>query len=272
MFGVGVSSNSQSSSGISIGSSRSGSSSTSGSNSTSQATSGSAGRSFTDIAFEDIFSSLYGEAGGAAKRAADMAPGFSEQAQQLFSGGLDFLDQLGGGGDVTRDTNLLDEQIGGLGEDLGRFFREELNPAITSRGVATGTLGGGRQGVAQGRAAGDVAREFQRGSTALRVADQTQREALAVGNADRRLQSSATGLNALPGLLGVSQAGFGAELAPWEALAGIVGGPTTLSGSEQSSFSQSTAEEVAQAIASSFGMSDEYSAQQSKGKGSSFKV
>lgn len=267
MFSLGK--NKSSSTSESYGYSQSGSSSVSGSQGSSQSTSG--GRSFTDIAFEDIFASLYGNASGAASRMATAAPGFSEQAQQLFSGGVGFLDSLGGGDPYLEGRvggagdALLEEQIGALGEDLGAFFREELNPAITARAVGGGTLGGGRQGVAQGRATAAVGEQFRRGVTDLRTADQAQRDAAAGTLLQSRNQAAGIGLDALPGLASVAQTGFGAELAPWEALAGILGGPTTLAGSEQ--YSQSTSEEVARAIAESFGLSEDYAKSTSKGKG-----
>ncbi len=138
--------------------------------------------------------------------------------------------------------------------------------------MTTGTLGGGRQGVAQGKAIDAVGREFQRGATSLRTADMAQRDAAAGTLLQNRTAGATAGVNALPGVLGLAESGFGAELAPWQALAGIMGGPTTLAGSEQSSYSQSSAEEVARAIAESFGLSEETSQSSSKSKGVGFKV
>src|SRR5690606_26675544 len=140
--------------------------------STSFGTSESGGTSFgrgvstQRIANADVLNQLY-------RQALSAVPStglFTGQAAQLFEGGLSILDRLGVGAGqdflrsrVSGESPVLEEQIGALGSDLGRFFREELNPAITARAVAGGTLGGGRQGVAQGRAAESVAREFQRG-------------------------------------------------------------------------------------------------------------
>lgn len=277
MFGIGSSKQSSQSSSNEYGYSIDGSSSDSFSRGTSQSTSGSTGRSFTDVAFSDIFASLYGNASGAAGRMAAQAPGFSEQAQQLFSGGMSFLDELGGGSDyldsrLSSENPVLQQQIDALGGDLGKFFREELNPAITSSAVMSGTLGGGRQGVAQGKATEAVGREFQRGALELRAADVASRDAIASTLLANRTQAAGAGLNALPGLAGIAEAGFGAELAPWEALAGILGGPTTLAGSEQSSFSQSTAEDIARAIAESFGTAENWASSQSSSKGKSFNL
>jgi hypothetical protein len=279
-FGFGRNKTSQQSTSSSSGYSFDQSSSLSESMGSSVARGGSEGRSFTDVAFQDIFANLYGGAAGAASRLSDIVPSFAEEARSLFSGGIGFLDQLRGGGAgaeylegrVGGDSSWLDEQIGGLGEDLGRFFREELNPAITSRAVAGGTLGGGRQGVAQGRAADAVTREFQRGATSLRSADVAQRDAAAGALMAGQAQGAGVGLGALPGLMGVAEGGFGAEMLPYQLLAGIMGGPTTLAGSESSSFDEAQAFDVARAIAESMGRASQQSTSQSTGKGGGFQI
>lgn len=228
-------------------------------------------RSFTDVAFSDLFADLYGKAGGATARMASQVPGFTQQANMLFSGGVDFLDSIGGGagadyleGRVGGSSPVLQDQIDLLGEDLGRFFAEDLNPRITSGAVAGGTLGGGRQGVAQGRAAEAVTREFARGATDLRARDIAARDAAAGTLLSQRNQGAAIGLSALPALLGVAEGGFGAELAPWQALAAIMGGPTTLAGSE--------ALDVASAVSSSFGKSEDRATSRSSSSSRSFNI
>lgn len=219
------------------------------------------GTSNQRVAFEDLFANLYGQAGGAASRMATMAPQFGAQAERLFSGGLEFLDTLQGPSAIDErlaDPGTADAQIGDLGEDLARFFAEDLNPEITSRAVATGTLGGGRQGVAQGRAADAITREFARGSTAIRTADVTRRDQLAASAAQNRLGAAGVGLQALPGLLGVAEGGFSAELAPWMQLASVLGGPTVLGSSE----------DIASEISRAFG--EDFSQSQSRSKSKSF--
>jgi hypothetical protein len=201
-------------------------------------------RSRETVAFEDQFRDLYGNASGAAAKVAALAPTLQQQAGQLFSGGLSFLDTLQGEG-------VVDEQISSLGADLGRFFQEQINPAITTRGVATGTLGGGRQGVAQAGAARAVADEYAQGVTNLRAADRTARN-----------QAASTWLAAIPGLFGVAQGAMGAELLPYQALGEILGGPTTLTSSDSAS--------IAQAISRAFGEDFQTSQSTSKGKSLNF--
>lgn len=240
---------------------------------TSRSLSGGQATSTQDIAFRDIFANLFGDASNVAGRLAGEAGGLTEQANMLFSGGLGFLDSLGGGADseylasrVSGGNPLLDEQIDALGEDIGRFFREDINPAITSAGVATGTLGGGRQGVAQGRAAEAAGREFQRGATALRGADIAARDAAAAQLQSGRIAGASAGLSAIPSLFDVAQGGFGAQLAPYQALAGIVGGPTTLTQGQSTDFSQASSDEIARAISEAFGEDFRYAQSTSKSK------
>lgn len=225
------------------------------------------------LAFQDLFASLYGQAGGAAANAAQMVPGLQSQAQSLFSGGMGFLDQLGGGAgqqylqDRLTGPGLADEQIGLLGDDLGRFLREQINPAITSQGVATGTLGGGRQGVAQGLAAERVAGEFQRGAVDIRQREQMQRDQIAAQSAQIGQAGAGAGLAALPGMYGLAEAGATAELAPWAALSSIMGGPQALTQSQSTQMSQDQALSIAEAISQSFG--EDWAKSSSTAKGGS---
>lgn len=227
-------------------------------------------QSSTDIAFADLFSQLYGGAAAA-------AGGLSGQpvrsaADMLFSGGTDFLDNLGGGpgadylaARVGGESPVLQEQIDALGADLGNFFRDELNPAITSQAVGGMGLGGGRQGVAQGMAGREVASQFTRGATALRSADVAARDSAAAQLEAQRTGAASVGLGAIPGLLATAQTGAMADLAPFQALAGILGGPTLTS--QSSSFGESDSESIARAISDSF--SESQSTSKSKGKSKS---
>src|SRR5678816_4539384 len=115
----------------------------------------------------------------------------------------------------------LNDQIAGLKADLGDLFTDELNPAITSHAVAGGTLGGGRQGVAQGIAMGDIAKQFARGSTALRTADQGQRDAAAMEIARNSLGAANTGLGSLPMLFDLAERGNNSELGVYSSLSNI---------------------------------------------------
>jgi hypothetical protein len=260
-----------------------GSTSLSDSRSSEVARAGSQSSSTQDIAFADLFQKLYGGALGATGRAAEQLPGLSDAARTLFASGTGFLDKLGASpgadyleGRATGENPVLDEQIGNLSEDVGRFFREELNPAIKSQAVGTGQLGGGRQGVAQTGAARVAGEQFVRGATELRSRDQAARDAAAGTAGQLRLQAGGAQLSALPGLYGLAEAGVGGELSLYERLAGVLGGPTTLTTAGSTSFSESDSEAIARAIAQSFNIgedtahSESTSTQKSKSFGLSF--
>lgn len=219
------------------------------------------------VAFEDVFARLFGGAEGAA---AGLDPSLlSGAADQLFSGGLDFLEQLTGGAEtdflqsrVAGESPVLGEQITNLGEDIGAFFREQVLPGITSEAVAGGGLGGGRQGVAEGIAAQSAGREFQRGATTLRAADITARDSAAAVLGEQRIGAAGTGLAQLGSLAGIADFGFGANLQPFERLSALLGGPTVLGESE----SFSSAADFARALSSSFGTSQAQNTSSSQSK------
>lgn len=210
----------------------------------------STGHSEQNIAFENLYSQLYGNAGKAAQHAAANAGDLSFAAKQLFTGGSKFLDSLGGDAGsayledrLSSSNPVLEQQISQLQEDTGRLFREELNPAITSNAVRGGTLGGGRQGVAQGLAADSVTRAFTQGATTLRAGDVASRDSIAQSIATNSLNAASTGLGALPSLLDVLDKGNNAALTSYQRLGSILGGPTTLT----------TSDSVAQSLARSYG-------------------
>lgn len=245
------------------------SSSSSSSLGSSQATAGSSQR----IAFEDIIRQLYGGAADATSQAVAEAPLFADEAKQLFTGGLGFLDKLQKvpGSDylasrLTGPDAAAEAQIGVLGDRLGKFFNEQLMPGITQRGVATGTLGGSRQSVSIGKAAGQVSDSYSSGVASILASSQAARDAAAATLGSQSIGAAGTGLSALPGVLGLSNAGLNAGLSPYMALSQIIGGPTVLTDSSSQSSSQDIAEAISQAM--SYGQSQ--SSSSSKGKSFNF--
>jgi hypothetical protein len=235
---------------------------------------GSQSQSQQDIAFRDLYAGLYGNATGAAGRAVAGADELGSAAKQLFTGGSQFLQGLGGDAgsnylESRLDSNnpVLEQQISQLQQDTGRLFREELNPAITSRAVSGGTLGGGRQGVAQGLAAEGAANVFAKGATALRAGDVASRDAIAQSVATNSLNAASTGLGALPSLLDVLQRGNNAELGVYGDLSSILGGPTTLT--QSGSTSSGTSEAVSSSSSLAESLAKAYGEQQSSGYGRS---
>ena len=217
-----------------------------------------------NIAFEDIFARMFGGAEGAA---GGLDPSMlTDAANQLFSGGTGFMEGIGGDagsefleGRLSGDNEVLQQQIDLMGEDLGKFFNEELLPGITSEAAGGGQLGGGRQGVAQGQAIDAVGEQFTRGVSQLRTGDIAARDAAAGTLAQTSIQGAMTAMQGIPALAGVAEMGFGAGMAPYERLAAIMGGPTTLTSAG------STSADFARSFSESFGSSSAKSTSKSKG-------
>lgn len=176
--------------------------------------------------------------------------GLTDAANDLFSSGSSFLgdlQEISGGDDVSGQflsdvvsggSGLVDENIAALSEDLGQFFNEELLPGITSEAVGGGQLGGGRQGVAQGKAVESVGREFRRGSLEIRNQDLRQRQDAARTLSAQRLSASQAGLTGAQQQFDLANAATNAPFSPFLTLAQILGSPTTLTESESSSKSK----------------------------------
>ena len=215
----------------------------SGSKSSSQST------STQDVFAADLFRKLFGEASNVAG-GIDTA-GLTERANELFDSGTGFLgdlQEISAGEDVSGqflsslisgEGGFVDENIAALSEDLGQFFNEELLPGITSEAVGGGQLGGGRQGVAQGKAVESIGREFRRGSLDIRNADLRRRQEAAQTLSAQRLSASQAGLTGAQQQFDLANAATLAPFSPFLTLSQILGSPTTLTQSQSSSKSKS---------------------------------
>jgi hypothetical protein len=225
------------------------------SNSVSGSGGASQSQSEQSIAFEDIFARMFGGAEGAA---GGLDPSMlTEAANKLFTSGAGFMQGIGGDagsdylkGRLSGDNAVLQDQIDQLGQDLGGFFNEQLMPGITEQAVSGGQLGGGRQGVAQGRAIEEVGKMFTRGATDLRAGDIAARDAAAGTLAGNAISGASVGFQGMGAMAGAADMGFSANLAPYERLAQIIGGPTVLGSSS------SSAADWAAAFSNSYGESN----------------
>ncbi len=200
---------------------------------------------FQSDIFAQLFSGASNVAGGIDTQ------GLTDAANQLFTSGSGFLDNLqeqAAGTDVSGEFlssrisgegGFVDENIAALGEDLGQFFNEQLLPGITSEAVGGGQLGGGRQGVAQGKALESVGREFRRGSLDIRNQDLRERTEAARILSAQKLSASQAGLTGVQSQFDLANAATLAPFSPFLTLAQILGGPTTLSQSQSTSESTS---------------------------------
>ena len=174
--------------------------------------------------------------------------------------------QLGGfqGGVTAPNNEALEAQIGALGSDIDAQLRRQIGGSggLNTDAALAGNLGGGRNQVAQGIAAGDAARAFAGQAAGLRgdfAQQQNQMQMQAqlanqaaelqgLGQAGQlsgmdeqlRQQALAGGAGVLPGATNLGRAGMGAAFAPLAAYAGLVGAPTVL----DTRFQRSTSEGI----------------------------
>lgn len=186
------------------------------------------------IAFEDVFSSLFGGASAAASGVD--TDSLTRASNLLFGSGTNFLDQLGGGGAgagfledrLAGSDGLVDQQIGVLESDINRFVGETADRRTASSGIAAGTFGGGRTQVQNALTDRAAAEAFARGSVDIRARERAATDAIAGTLAQDETARAGAGLAALPALQGISESGALAGLSPFAALAQILGGPTAL--------------------------------------------
>ncbi len=157
-------------------------------------------------------------------------------------------------------TAQISAQSKSLKSGLGELFREELNPAIRGDAIAAGGFGGGRQGVAQGQAVGELADAYTQGLGSITAQANAQAGQSAGmfsdilgGVRDRVLQAngmrsdilargrdqSMQAASLIPGL-GTARRDLGtsnnqSQLDQLQALAAILGGPTVLARAKSSS-------------------------------------
>lgn len=197
----------------------------------------------------DLFRRLFGGASNVAGQIDTSAlTTFANELLESGTGFLGDLQSLSAGTDVSGqflterisgEGGFVDENIAALQEDLGQFFSEELLPGITSQAVGGGQLGGGRQGVAQGKAIESVGREFRRGALDIRNRDLRERAEAARALSGQRLSASQAGLTGVQQQFDLANAATLAPFSPFLTLAQILGSPTTLTESQSSAKSKS---------------------------------
>lgn len=238
-----------------------------GSESLSSGASQSYGVSQDRLAFEDMYKKLYGGAAGAAEGMASN-PFLSDTANQLFQSGQSILGNLQNDAGSNYLASILtsnegvDEQIGLLGQDLGKFLNEQAMPSARRNASLSGQLGGSRQGVAESAAIDQTLQQFARGSAEIRSQNMARQAMAASQLSQQDLAAAQIGLVGNEQQYGLAQQGFMSQLSPYAALASIYGDKTTLGSSLQTSSSYDSA------IAKAFG--EDFSASQQTGYGYDF--
>lgn len=174
-------------------------------------------QTYVDPIQQGFLQNLYGSAQaqanpGEGRRYGAMA---SRQNAPFLAQGMNVLGRL------ADPTSQIAAQQESLQAGLGQLFTEELNPALESNAIAAGGFGGGRQGVAQGQAVGQLGQAYTQG----------------LGDIVARANAQAASAASLMPQLAQAQAANAllpqtAALDPLERLAGILGGPTVLAKSQ----------------------------------------
>jgi hypothetical protein len=163
---------------------------------------------------------LYNQAGQLQQQQQGQVAGAANQlGQQVQPAGQFGLDQMMQF--ANPNSQLAQQQTANLADTVGQEFGRTILPQIQSGAGLSGNIGGSRQKLAQGVAAGDAARQISQGATDF------------FSNAYNQAGQAA---GALPGMassvFNLGMQPFQAAWAPLSSLAGILGGPTVLNRSQ----------------------------------------
>ncbi len=203
-------------------------------------------RTFISPAQQQALAQLYGEALDVNQQ---ITPGLQDRLSRsgnIFNQGAAGVQALTG---ISRGENpfiqnlmarsqmsnpFLDEQVAGIGRDIGRFTTEQLQ-GIGSGFVSAGQFGGSRQGLAEGQAIGRGIEEFAQQAANLRAGDLDRQLQAAETGAGLQLEAGIAGPVAAQQLFNLGIAPSLAQFAGLQQLAGLLGDPTVLSESESRS-------------------------------------
>jgi len=159
----------------------------------------------------------------------------------LFGMGMGMLPQLGNNpflqslqAQAGGNPGLVNQQVEQLSSDLGRSFQQQVLPGISRYAGGVGALGGSRQGVAEGIAGQGFADAFSRGVTDIYSADALRSQQAATAGGGLLAQGLLGGLSSMPGLFDTGLGQFTGGFAPLSIYSGILGAPTVLDRSRQS--------------------------------------
>jgi hypothetical protein len=186
---------------------------------------------------------MYGGATALQKQQQQQVPGAARrlgaQVQPAGQFGLDQMTQF-----ANPNSGLARRQTADLADTVGTEFGRSILPQITSGAGLGGNIGGSREALAKGVAGGDAARAISSGATDF------------FSNA---YSTAASAASQLPGMaanvFNLGMQPFQAAWAPMSALAGILGGPTTLNRSQALNQSENWAQAQSQGASKQFGFS-----------------
>lgn len=168
-----------------------------------------------------------GQVGAAANK-------FSQQGVQASQAGLNSLQGIANmQGPLSQyaqpNSALAQQQLGNATADITQNFQRNIMPGITSGAGLTGNIGGSRQALAQGVAAGDAASAIGKAGTDIYSNMWNTGAQAAAGLTDAASQAAGMIPSAAQGLYNLGMSPFQAAWAPLTSMAGILGGPQALS-------------------------------------------
>ena len=151
-------------------------------------------------------------------------------------------------GQFTQPNNaLVQRQIGDLGTQMGKFFNEQLMPGITGSAVSAGGFGGGRNQLAVGQAAGNVADAYSQGVTGIMGNAYNQAIGAAGMQANNMIGAQGAINQTGQGLTNLGLANLNSQWAPLQNFQGLLGAPITLGSSYGYSAANSQSENITSA-------------------------
>ena len=136
---------------------------------------------------------------------------------------------------MTSESPWLQQQIGNLGQDIGRNLGENILPQLRSGGVAAGAPGGSRSQIAAGLAAQGAQRQFGQQATQLRAQD-LQRQQQAAQMFTQNQMGGAQGMfPAAQAMYGMGMNPYMAQWLPLQQYSNLIGQPTIVGDSQSSS-------------------------------------
>ena len=228
-------------------------------------------------------SGLAGQQGGIGDAAANMSGNYLGQMQGLvdrmggnytnpYQQGLGSFNPSQTSQYANAQNPYAQQQVEQFGSNLGQFFREQINPAITGNSQQVSQMGGSRQGLAQAGAINTLGQQFQQGATGImnnayntgagmaQAADQMrlsgmgQAGQLAGMGQGMNLQGMGQAMQSMPNMFNMGMQPYQAAWMPLQNLAGLLGGPTVLGQSQSMGGSYGRQQSSGSSSGSSFGM------------------
>lgn len=193
---------------------------------------------------------LYGRAGQLAGQQGDAGAVQQKLVNDnmgAVNGGIGALQDLAAGGGVLANyanpnSDMARSMLDNASQAIGENFNRNILPGITSAAGQVGGIGGSREALARGVAAGDAANAIGRAATDIYSQQYNVGAQAAAGLTDARLSAAQALPGAATGAVNLGMSPYAAAWAPLTSMANILGGPTVLGNSLGMSIAQGQSE------------------------------